>query len=450
MNKLPQTHRVKEAPPDRKRIIGSRAGEASLLGKIADDRSGATAVVVALCMVPLMGFAGLAVDAGLWYGDRRAAQGAADSASYSGAIALAAGESSSDAVADAKLITSNYGLTDGTGGVSVTVNAPPASGPNVSTSGAVEVLVSKVEILPFSSFFIHAVTVSTRAVAVAGSRISKYCVLTLDPSANTGATSAAMSLINGADLDLSTCGIRVNATGSDALYLSGGAKLDAKTVSVQGTIQVSNGSQLNASLPPNHDPTIVQDPYAGVTIPTPGACASTNNYSSGTYTISPGTYCNGLTFAGSANITMSPGVYIIDRGVFSASGGANINATTGVTIVLTSSTGSNYATSSIAGGTKFSITAPTTGATAGLAIIQDSRASPSSTDDFSGGAQMTITGALDYPSELVNFSNGSANSSFCTQLVAYRVSFTGGSKFGNNCAGTGVVGIGTKATSLVE
>ena len=44
------------------------------LQDLASDRTGATAVVIGLCMTVLMGFAGLAVDVGLWYADKRAAQ----------------------------------------------------------------------------------------------------------------------------------------------------------------------------------------------------------------------------------------------------------------------------------------------------------------------------------------------------------------------------------------
>ena len=106
---------------------------------LARDRSGATAVVIGLTMTALLGFVGLAVDVGVWYADRRAAQGAADSAAYSAAIDIAGGDTVSGARTAAKAITAQYGLTDGAGGVTVTVNSPPAAGPHTSTTGAVEV-----------------------------------------------------------------------------------------------------------------------------------------------------------------------------------------------------------------------------------------------------------------------------------------------------------------------
>jgi hypothetical protein len=192
------------------------------------------------------------------------------------------------------------------------------------------------------------------------------------------------------------------------------------------------------------------DPYAGVAVPTPGACAATNSWGGGgTFTISPGTFCNGLTISNSAKVTMNAGIYIVDRGSFTLTGGGSLTATAGVTIVLTSSSGTNYATASIDNGTTINITAPTNGATKGLAFFQDRRAAATGTDNFAGGTAMTVNGGLYFPAQMVNFSNGST-SSVCTQLIAYRVTYTGGSKFMDNCTGFGTTEIGVTGTSLVE
>lgn len=421
------------------------------LRALPGDRSGATAVVIGLTMTALMGFAGLAVDVGLWYADKRAAQGAADSAAYSAAIDYAGGDTVAGATATAKAVTTQYGLTDGAGGVTVTVNSPPASGPNTSTAGAVEVIIKKTEGLFFSRFVLDAASVAARAVAVSGSG-GKYCVEALDTTTATSVNTAGMSLINGANLDLSQCGIQINTPGSDSLVVSGGAKLMAQTLSVVGNYQVNNGGRVVVSGATTIGAAAVADPYANVPTPTPGPC----DYNNATYnsqsppTINPGTYCNGLTLGNAANITMNPGVYIIDRGSFAVAGGAKLTATAGVTIVLTSSTGSNYATAEIDNGTNVSITAPTSGATSGLAIMQDRRAATGGTVTFAGGSQMNITGALYFPTQVADFSNGSTNNSTCTQLIAYRIDYLSGSRFGNNCTGVGVSGIGATATMLAE
>jgi hypothetical protein len=58
----------------------------------------------------------------------------------------------------------------------------------------------------------------------------------------------------------------------------------------------------------------------------------------GTVTLLPGRYCNGLTVSGTGKVTLSPGTYYMDGGLLGLSvvlGGTLTG--TGVTIVLTSS-----------------------------------------------------------------------------------------------------------------
>jgi hypothetical protein len=144
---------------------------------------------------------------------------------------------------------------------------------------------------------------------------------------------------------------------------------------------------------------------------------------------------------------MSPGVYIINGGSFAPAGGTTVNGD-GVTIVLTGSSSTGYATAQIGNGVTLNLTAPNdpTMATQGIAIMQDPNAPSGVTNNIAGGANLNITGAMVFPSQIVDFSNGSSNNSACTQLIAYQVQFTGGTQFGNNCAGTGTRPIGATST----
>ena len=421
------------------------------LQRFARDERGVSAIIIGIGLTIMMGGAGLAIDIGLWYNDKRVAQGAADSAAYSAAVDYGAGDTATGATSAAKAIAAQYGLTDGSGGVTVTVNQPPKSGPNTGNSSALEVIIKKTETRFFAGLFMNSAAVSARAVAIPGSTASKYCILALDPTAATSVSTAGVDISGGATVDASACGFQVNASGPDALYLTGGANLLATNLSVVGNYIVTGGSSMTVTGPKTTSAPAIADPYANVAVPTPGACAATNTYGSGgTFTISPATYCNGLTINGGATVTMRPGVYIIDRGLFNLTNGANVTATGGVTIVLTSSSGSNYATATIDGGTTLTITAPTTGATKGLAFFQDQRASSSGVDTVTGGANLNVTGALYFPNQVVNYSGGTNTTALCTQLIAYRINYTGGTTFKNSCSGTGVTGIGTAATTLVE
>ena len=413
------------------------------------DESGATAVVIGLCMTALMGFAGMAVDVGVWYSDKRAAQGAADSAAYSAAVDYGAGDTTGAASAG-QAVAAQDGYTNGSGGVTVTINSPPTSGTHKTTSGAMEVIVTKSESLFFSSLFLKSASVSARAVAVPGSS-GAYCVLALDTSASTTVTTADVSETGATIIDTSSCGMAVNASGSDALYLSGSSELKAKSLSIVGNYTTTGTASVVVSGSKTTNASPVADPYANVATPSPsGTCAPVNSWShSTTATINPGTYCNGFSVSGAAVVTMNPGVYVINQGAFSVTNGAVLTGA-GVTIVLTSSTGSNYATANISGDGQVNLTAPTSGATSGIVFLQDRNDSSGATSTIANSAGLTVTGALYFPSQTLDFTGATTNPSQCTQLVAFRISYGGSATFNNNCTGVGVSGIGASGTTLVE
>src|SRR6267143_3238612 len=98
--------------------------------------AGQTLIFVALGMVMLGAILGLAVDLGYMRYVKRRLQTAADSAAIAGAAEINYGDWQAAAKADA----ASNGFTDGSNGVTVTVNKPPASGPHQGLSGYVEVL----------------------------------------------------------------------------------------------------------------------------------------------------------------------------------------------------------------------------------------------------------------------------------------------------------------------
>jgi Flp pilus assembly protein TadG len=411
-------------------------------GALLTDDSGVSALVVGLSMSAMMGFAGMAVDAGVWYADKRSAQGAADAAAFSAATDVYAGDTVSGGRSNAQAVAGQHGFTNGSNGVTVTVNSPPASGPNTSNTSAVEVIVSKNEHLFFSSLFRSSTSVGARAVAVSGSTGGGYCVEALNPSTSNSVTAAALQ--GNMTLNMTTCGIQVNAGGSSAMSLTGNATLNADHVSVVGGISKSGGAKINITSGGSSTTGAAAgaDPYANVVMPTPAA--SCKSYSGGDMT--EGTYC-GLTIQGAVH--MAPGTYFVKGGSFKVNAGANLTGS-GVTIVLTEDSSGSYATTSINGNATITLSAPTSGATAGLVFMQDRNAPSSGTDTFNGGAAMAITGALYFPTQTVQYAGNSNGASTCTEIIAYDLKFTGDSNLNNNCAGTGVTAIGSSSSSLVE
>ena len=150
-----------------------------------------------------------------------------------------------------------------------------------------------------------------------------------------------------------------------------------------------------------------------------------------TVTLSPGRYCNGLSLKG--DVTLSPGVYIIDRGTLSINSQATVVGE-GVTFVLTGNTSSNIADVSINGGADVQLRAPTTAEDAtwaGILMYQDPAGA--ATHSINGGSDLEFEGVIYMPTGDISFSGGATQSANCLLLISERVRFTGDSGLGNNC-----------------
>jgi len=112
----------------------------------------------------------------------------------------------------------------------------------------------------------------------------------------------------------------------------------------------------------------VPDPLASMTIPKLETCTSTNKVvDNQTTTLSPGVFCGGLKIQNNAKVTLNPGTYFINNGTFSI---ANSSVTgSGVTIVSDgTSTPINWSSSTVR------LAAPTSGSLAGIVVTGERRA----------------------------------------------------------------------------
>jgi uncharacterized membrane protein len=115
---------------------------------------GQTIVLIAAVLAVLLLAVGLAIDAGQLYVNRRAAQTAADSAAWAGAVVLFNGGNASQATSAANADAAKNGYSSG-----ITVNSPPLSGGATCDPFFVEVLISQ-SVTP--TFFTGARTLSVR------------------------------------------------------------------------------------------------------------------------------------------------------------------------------------------------------------------------------------------------------------------------------------------------
>jgi hypothetical protein len=188
-------------------------------------------------------------------------------------------------------------------------------------------------------------------------------------------------------------------------------------------------------------------------------------------TLSPGTYCGGISISkGNATYTLNPGVCILastnnSQGLTQTGGGSNTINGTGVTLVFTSADGT-YPTASnpimdFPGSLTVNLTAPTTGSTAGFVIMGDSsmplgtagqvNSSPSTGTGsqfvISNGATTNISlgGGIYIPNGALDLVGNGAVRMGCGQIIANVVDLTNSASLSENCTtnSSGGIGVGS-------
>ena len=202
-----------------------------------------------------------------------------------------------------------------------------------------------------------------------------------------------------------------------------------------------------------------------------GGCTGKDlSLGAGTYTLMGGISVTG------GNLTLNPngtgiGTYILYGNQISCITGNNFEGTvnagfcmtfgdfngTNSTIVLTGNGTSGYATLHNDGADGFNLTAPTTGATAGIAVFQDRNAPTTGTNGTAGISFLNVTGALYFPEQALNFFGITlgnlqpANGNACMQMIANTIQIQGLAFLDDQCAGTGVTPIVSAGSgSVVE
>jgi Flp pilus assembly protein TadG len=412
----------------------------------AGDQSGASFVITALAFPVILGFAGLGLDAAIWYQDKRHNQTIADNAAVAGTIALSrdAGITNTALETVVRGSAAGNGFVHGTDGA-VTVNSPPTSGPNVGNAGYVEVIVAQTAQIYFSTMIVdQAFTVRSRSVGGI-STFGEHCVVALDPTMD-----GAITVSGTADVT-SDCGLASNSSSDQAIYVSGSADLTAQPLQAYGDIDKSGSATITYSAPPQPLSERVEDPYAGVLpgLQADASCigSTPQTYNTADSPLAPGRYCGGMRING--NIDFLPGTYYVDNGDFKIIGGANVTGP-GVTFILTAMDASDLGTFNLSGGGIVTLRAPldlTEGEYPGMLIMQDPYVpnadgmSPMPKNMLTGGANMTLDGALYFPDMETVYTGGTGGGANCTLIMSKKVTFEGTVNLDNDataCAQAGV------------
>jgi hypothetical protein len=393
----------------------------SFIRRLIADRSANTALLFSLSLPVVVGMAGLGVETGYWYFKQRELQTAADVASVAGAVEKRGGANST-AIYNAALTEAvEHGYVAGEG--TITVNNPPTSGPN-QDERSVEVLLTMPATRFFSKIFsTDEVTLHTRGVARYEDG-GQACILALDPEASGAVTFTgnAVSFING-------CNVMSNSLDDSSLIVSGSADITVPCALAAGGVSVDEGLTLTdcpeaqSNVPPANDPfEDMEEPEVT------GPCQNLPG-GQGAATISPGRYCGGGNLMGDK--TFEPGVYVIDGGTFRINSGANVTGE-GVTFFFT-----NDATVDFNGNATITFSAPTSGTYEGVVFYGDDD-NINNTNKFNGNASSSITGAIYFPNQAVEYLGSFSGDNGCMRIVARTIDFTGSADLNADCAAAGL------------
>jgi len=158
-------------------------------------------------------------------------------------------------------------------------------------------------------------------------------------------------------------------------------------------------------------------------------------------TLTPGTYCGGISLSGNYAVSFSPGMYVLYGGGISFTGNIAPILGNGVTFYNSGNTTSfPYKSLNLAGNVALNLSAPTTGTYAGMLIMQDPMNSQPAT--LVGNTGTTLAGNLYFPKNIVTLNGNTGTDIPIGSVVAQRVSIVGNTRFSmtNMYGGSGTSG----------
>lgn len=413
-----------------------------ILKLLKDDRA-SVVTMFGLLLPCLLGFAGLGIEAGVWFSERARLQIAADVAAYSALLSYSVDDNISQAIERGRQQARASGYDGPDDRIAISIHTASQSGTNYST-----VEINDTVPLFFTSLFLDAeiLTIGVSSFA-AMSKGSNPCMLALD-----GSQSRSVLIAAGVQVEMANCVVASNSNSWDAVWLEGSSRLTVDCVSTPGGIAYNGGASYNFTKcqPDAYPRETTANPYAGVpfwgdpAVPAPpyfvDAGISQGRYGAGMpggSKLQPGAYGKQVHIEG--EVWLAPGIYYFSNG-FRATPGAKIHGD-GVTIMVDQSK-----TLDISQGVSWDLTAPTSGPTKGMAIMGNPSYTPSK-DVRLIGTIGYIDGAIYFPNQRVLTENGPAsNGKSCTIIVAKTIDIRGNGPIRNDCSGrnSGMAGNSSK------
>jgi hypothetical protein len=345
-----------------------RAFDFRFLERFRKDTCGAVLIYSAFMIPIILGAAGLSVDVGGWYLNKRIAQAAADAGAVGAGLEILRvnqDRTGTDVTeSEITVIATNLASLNGydvDAGDEIEVNYPPKNGPYAGAEDSVEVIVRR----PASVFlarilFDEAVTVAGRAVAAG--RFADSCIWALNKTKRN-----TLKVSGGAQIDL-PCGIISNSNHPN----------ESIGVDGLGCIRATSIRAAGAAAGDCFEPEVLEgvaydgDPFANMMPPSVGPCTNRRPIvvtGGQTVTLQEGVYCGRIDVLAGGTLNFAPGDYVLDGAMLNVQSDGIVTGD-GVSFFLTEDSGQADHIN-IAGNADVTLSAPTDGDMENVLFYQD-------------------------------------------------------------------------------
>jgi Flp pilus assembly protein TadG len=375
--------------------------------RFAESTCGSIATAFAIALPALLGLAGVALDYASFSRQESVLQGAADAAAIAATKELAISSAQAQrasAVAEG-LIRAHIPVEEGSP-VTLKVDLlPNNSGVKVTLTQRKQAIMSRLVTPALTDLSV------TATAAMSGSQ--KVCVVALHPKA-----SATIAMDDAARITARDCAVFANSSDPKAISSKSRSLLTSPYICSAGGYE---GSSTNFASSKRLSDCPAKDDPLGDRLPPPvGACTSSKKLVVETSrTLTPGVYCEGIEIKKGAQVTLSPGVFVIKNGQLKVDDSATLTGR-GVGIYFTGKDANFDFLSSVT----IRLEAPKDGPLAGILIFGDREADDLREYKITSDNARVLLGAIYIPRGFltIDANNPVSEDSPWTAIVANRIS----------------------------